>query len=218
MKKVVVMLGALMLVASTANAQISNLFNSLTNAAKAINQTSGDAPKIDAGSIIGTFLGGTNQVVDLQGTWTYGGVAVGVSGDNVVANLAGSVASSTVESKLDGYLAKIGIKPGVATFTFGSDYNFTIQAGKIPISGTWSQDTNTVTLKFGKAFTFLSLEGIVKSTANGYEVLFDADKFIAFAEKAAGVVSQIAGNSAIGTIAGTLSNVKGVKAGFKLSK
>ena len=142
----------------------------------------------DAGSLLNSvsnviyaFTGNT-QAVSLPGTWNYGGAAIALSGDNVVSNLAGSAVSSGVESKIDGYLSKIGIAPGAMTFTFNEDLTFVCTIKGIPINGTWRtlEDGNSVQLQFGKTLKFLNLTGSLKKTATGCEVLFQSSKFLTF--------------------------------------
>lgn len=204
MKKALTIFAAIALFSATAGAQ------SLLDIIK------GSASQVLSDVISGTT---TASTIELEGTWTYNGVAVGVDAGNMFGNIASSAVMGTVESKLDEYLAKVGIKPGVATLSFGTDYTFVLQAGKAKINGTWEQVGDKVTLKFGKNMTFLKLEGVVKAATGGCEVLFDADKFISFAEKAASVIASITGeNSTAATISGLLNNVKGLDAGFKLVK
>lgn len=211
MKKIIAIASAVVLCASAANAQ------SFLNALKSV---TGSLGSDSASSIINSVLGvvAGQQPIDLKGTWTYQGCAVAADGENALKNIAANTAMSSVESKIDENLAKVGIKPGVATISFSSDYNFTLTTGKINVNGTWEQDGNRVVLKFGKIYNYLTMEGSVKGTTSGCEVLFDATKFTTFAQKVIEVVSKIAGNSLLATVSTLISQVDGMKAGFKLSK
>ena len=178
----------------------------------------------DAGSLLNSvsnviyaFTGNT-QAVSLPGTWNYGGAAIALSGDNVVSNLAGSAVSSGVESKIDGYLSKIGIAPGAMTFTFNEDLTFVCTIKGIPINGTWRtlEDGNSVQLQFGKTLKFLNLTGSLKKTATGCEVLFQSSKFLTFLKTALNYVAKQ--SSTASTFASLTENYNDMKLGFKLNK
>ena len=49
---------------------------------------------------------------DIEGTWDYSGTAVKFTSDNMLASAASTLASSQVESTLNEYLQKIGLKEG----------------------------------------------------------------------------------------------------------
>lgn len=212
MKKIIVIAASLVLAASAANAQ-SGFFDALKSVTSGLGSES-------ASNIINTVLGTVAgvQPIDLAGTWTYQGCAVAADGENALKNIAANAAMSSVEGKLDEGLSKVGIKPGIATISFLKDYNFTLTAGKININGTWEQDGNRVVLKFGKLYNYLTMTGTVKGTTTGCELLFDASKFTNFAQKVIDIISKISSNSLLATVSSLISQVDGMKAGFKLSK
>ena len=95
----------------------------------------------------------TSQLVpsskQIIGTWAYQEPAVMFTSDNALKKVAGSVASSTVEKKLQTYLNKVGIKKGNLTITFKEDETFSINKGTKTIrTGTYSMNGNDVTLTF----------------------------------------------------------------------
>ena len=232
MKKVLVIIASLALCAGAANAQsiLGSLLggSSSSSSSSTSGYTSGSTGSVldllkgsttqsVAKSLLGTLVGSV-QNVDLAGTWNYNGVAAAVSSSNVLGNLASSVAMGTVESKLDEALAKVGVKPGAATLTFGSDYSFKMTVGKLPLTGTWTQEDDKVTIKFGKAFTYLQLDGVVKATTDGCEILFDADKFLTFASKAISIIGNVSNSSLVSTVSNLVSSAEGLDAGFKLTR
>ena len=203
MKKIIVVLSALVLCASAANAQAW-----LDSFLKIATEKVGDV------------VAGTNVVtsaIDIKGDWKYQGVAVGASSDNVLASLATSAGTGTIEKKCDELLAKAGIKPGAAVLSFNNDGSFTLKAGKISLPGTWTKEGTKLTINFAKVFTF-KLVGTIKTTSSGCNVLFPADKFVAFVQKVLEAVNQVANNSTITSIQQTLASVKDVQLGFKLAK
>ena len=202
MKKVIVILSALTLCATAANAQ-----DWLKDFLKVATEKVGDV-------ITGTA---SAAAFDIKGTWNYQGVAIGAGSDNVLTSLAASAGTGTVEKKCDELLAKAGIKPGAAKFNFKDDGSFTLNAGKINLPGTWTQDGDKLTINFAKLFTF-KLVGTIKKTSTGCEILFDSGKFVDFIKKVLEVVNKVANNSTLTAVQSALANVNDLKLGFKLSK
>lgn len=200
MKKFFIAVLALSLTAASASAQ-SGLLDALRGLA-------GEA----ASQILNTVT-----VVSLPGTWTYQGSAVDVTAGDAVSTIAANAAVSTLESKADGLLAKAGINPGAATFTFKEDGSFVL-SGKKSISGTWSQDGNAVTLRIGKIVNVLTLQGTAKVTTTGCELLFDADNYLAFLKKILSNSKVKSFSSELATISTAIEGLTGADAGFKLVK
>lgn len=186
--------------------------------------------------LLGSLLGGNSTVSDivsglagvvysapvsLNGTYTYDGIAVSATSSEggVLANLAGTAVTSGIESKADGYLAKVGIVPGAAKFTFNPDDNtFTMTIGNIPLSGTFKvgDGEKTVTLTFGKTMQYFCMTGVLESSVNGAKMLFPANKAVAFLKKVAAKIGE--SSSEIGAIAKLADGYDNYKVGFKLSK
>ncbi len=160
----------------------------------------------------------STTTTEMAGTWTYQGVGTALRSDNVLTSAAGSAALSTVETKIDNAFSKVGLKAGAATFVFEEGGNFTMKFGKISLPGTWSQDGNAVTIKFGKALTYLQLDGTVSTTTDGCKLLFNGEKFLEFAKKLVTYASKTSGNSTVKSLSSVLSSAKSIDAGFKLSR
>ena len=227
MKKIITIAAALILTASAANAQSlldalkGAAGNALGNAAGTATTAVTDATGSEAlGGILGGLLGdllNTVTTVKLPGTWTYYSVATAISSDNTLVTLASSAYKTKLEDKLNGYLAKIGIKQGAAVFTFGEDGTFSIANGAKTIAGgTYTVDKeNNVELKFGKIYNYLTLKGKLAATPAGCQMLFNADKFLEFVKKAATVVGKFVNTETVGAL---LADVKGLQLGFILTK
>ena len=209
MKKIAAILGSLMLVASAASAQ--NILGGILNSV-----TGGNVGET-VGNVLNSVLGGGQ--VDLTGTWNYGGVGAAVRSDNILSTVAGNAAVSTIETKADNILAKAGIAPGAATFTFNQDGSFSFKAGRLPaITGTYVQNGNAVTMKFGRQLTFLQLDGTVSATTNGCKILFNGEKFMTFAQKVIEYAKKITTSYGVATVGNILTTAKSVDAGFKLTR
>ena len=203
MKKVIVILSALVLCATTASAQ-----SWLDDFLKVATEKVGD---VISGKSAAT------TAFDIKGSWKYQGVAVGASSSDILTSLATSAGTGTIEKKCDELLAKAGIKPGAATLNFKDDGSFTLNAGKVNIPGTWTKEGSKLTINFAKLFTF-KLVGTIKTTTNGCEILFESGKFLDFVKKVLDAVGQATNNSTITTVQQAIANVKELKLGFKLSK
>ncbi len=202
MKKVFVILSALVLTATAASAQ-----SWLDSFLKVATEKVGDV------------ITGTSSATsfDIKGAWKYQGVAISASSENVLTSLATSAGAGTIEKKCDDLLAKAGIKAGAATLNFKEDGSFTLNAGKINLPGTWTKEGSKITINFAKLFTF-KLVGTIKTTSTGCQLLFDADKFVGFISKVLEVVNKVANNSTLASVQQMLANAKGVQLGFKLAK
>lgn len=203
MKKVIAIIGSLLLVASVSQAQ-SWLDSFLQIATEKV------------GDVLSGKSAATSTF-DIKGTWTYQGVAIGAGSQDVLASLAASAGTGTVEKKVDALLAKAGIKAGAATFTFKEDGSFTLLAGKINLPGTWSKDGDKITLNFAKVFNF-KLVGTIKTNASGCELLFESGKFLEWAKKVLELVNKVANNSTLTAVQTAVASVDDLQLGFKLSK
>ena len=153
MKKVIVILSALVLCATTASAQ-----SWLEDFLKVATDKVGD---VISGKSSAT------TAFDIKGSWKYQGVAIGASSGDILSSLATSAGAGTIEKKCDDLLAKAGIKPGAATLNFKEDGSFTLNAGKINIPGTWTKEGSKLTINFAKLFTF-KLVGTIKTPTSSW--------------------------------------------------
>ena len=228
MKKILATISAMLLIASAANAQ-SGLLGSLgkifgggkTESTENTGNAAGSVASA-AGSILESVLGTViSQTVNvsLPGTWTYAGVASAIQTENTLTTLAASAYKEKLEAKLDGYLQRVGIVPGVATIAFTADGGFAIASGNKTIAaGTYTYENKVIVMKFGKVYNFLTMEGTVTASTNGAQVLFEAGKFLEFAKKAIKVVGAKSSNSTYNNIASVINEISGLKLGFDMKK
>ena len=159
--------------------------------------------------------------VSLNGTYAYNGVAVSATSSEggLLTNLAGSAATSTIETKADDYLAKVGIKPGAMTFTFNPDEKtFTLNVGKLSIPGTFTvgDGEKTVSLVFGKKFQDLSMTGSLESSLGNVKMVFPVNKAMALIKKVASTLGQ--SSSELGSLVKLADGYDNFRLGFKMSK
>lgn len=220
MKKIFATIAAMLMLASAANAQsglgglLGSIFGGNKNTEESVANTAGSILE----SVLGTVIS-QNVNVSLPGTWTYAGVASAIETENTLTTLAAGAYKEKLESKMDGYLKKVGIVPGVATISFNNDNTFTIaSATKTIASGTYTYENKELKMKFGKVYNYLSMTGTVTASTSGAQVLFEAGKFLEFAKKAIKVVGTGKDNSTLSTIAGLSDQVTGLKLGFDMKK
>ena len=156
--------------------------------------------------------------VSLPGTWIYNGPAVAMKSDNVLSNVAGSAVSAGVEKKVASAFEKVGIKAGSVSFTFNDGMSFSCTIYGKTLNGTWKQNTEEgkLTLQFGQTMKYLSMTGYTKVTATGLEILFDANRFLAFLKSAMSVVGK--SSTTVSAISGISNNYDGMRLGYKLEK
>ena len=177
-------------------------------------------------STIGNIISGLagtvySAPVSLNGTYTYNGVAISATSSEggVLKNLAGTAVTSTLETKADGYLSKVGIKPGAATFTFNAaDNTFTMNIGSISLPGTFKvgDGEKTVSLVFGKKLQYFSLTGSLESSMGNVKMYFPVNKAMGLIKKLASVLGQ--SSSEVSSLAKLADGYDNYRLGFKMSK
>ncbi len=203
-----------MLGASGANAQIdgklgkvADAVTSATGSAASSNGKSSTLQSV-ANIISSKLVPNSKQIV---GTWAYQEPAVMFTSSNTLKSAAGSMASASIEKKLQSYLSKVGIKKGKMTITFDDQKNFSIKNGtKTVKTGTYTLNNNTVTLTFkGKTKPCK----VTPQLDNGTLVIvMDATSLKNFMGTVAGQVSSLS------TVTSLLNAYDGMKVGLRMSK
>lgn len=196
-------------VATAANAQFN--LGSLKNLAK---QVAGD--KIDevVPESVQQLLGIAVKEVDIPGTWTYVKAAVEFESANALTAAGGTVAAETVEAKIEPYLAKIGIKEGLFSFTFGEDGTFSTKLGSKEVKGRWAynKEAETVSLSLkegGKSFTTRMVVNV-----DNINILFKADSLLELLKS----ISNSSSNTTIAAIGAVVKSYDGMNIGFECKK
>ena len=161
---------------------------------------------------------GVSLQADIKGTWDYSGVAVKLVSEDLLKNAAAGVAAGQIEEKLDGYVQKVGIKPGAFGFIFSEDNTFTttFKGKNIPGTYTLDEQTKTLTLTYGKT-SFMkgfTMTASVNITSSQLDLMFNADKLLDFIGK----VSSSSSNSTLAAISAIAQQYDGMKLGFELKK
>lgn len=152
---------------------------------------------------------------NLSGTWEYVSPAVMPEGDNALKNVAGNVAASEVEKKLQSYCDKIGLKAGTFSYTFNDDNTFTCIFKEKTLKGTYTlqESDKTIQLKYGN-LKIANISAQVVLTHDELALLFNADKLLDFL----GTLSSLSGSTTLQAINKLTDQYEGFKVGFQLKK
>ena len=219
MKKFLILLGAIILGATSASAQFDfgSALGKLKDAANSIANTVSETTSEDESSssivdnlsqLINNFL----PKVEIPGTWSYLDVAVEFDSDNILSSAGGAVAAETVEDKLAPMLAKVGIKPGAFTFTFEEDGTLTTQIGKKPLNGKWVYDEKAEVV----TITILNKEYAIRMVVSGdnINILFEADKLLELLKS----ISSKSSNATLMAVGALVQSYNGMNLGFECQK
>lgn len=192
---------------STLGSVLSGTVSSATSS-----QSAGDL----VSNVLGTLLGQSSALLqaNLTGTWNYKGAACVLESDNALTNIGGTLVTSKLETKMDEYLSKIGIKSGACSFTFNTDNTCTFTVAKRTISGVYALDAENKTIQFTFA-NVLSMTAYVAYTGSSLQLVFNVDKLMSLIKK---VSSSLSANATISTINTLLSAYDGMMIGVKLEK
>ena len=188
-------LASLLLASADSRAQsLKDLFNK-ENVEKVVNAVTG------------------KNTVDMTGTWVYTGSAIEFESDNLLMKAGGTVAATTAEAKLNEQLSKVGIKPGMLSFTFAADSTFNAKLGSKTLKGTYTYNANEkhVTMKFVK---LINMNAKVNCTSSNMDLLFDSDKLL----KLITFLSSKSSSTTLKTISSLASKSDAMMLGFSLDK
>ncbi len=161
--------------------------------------------------------GTTVSASTLTGTWAYSAPAVKLESDNALTEAAGSLATSTIESKLSSAYTKAGITSGKFSFTFSEDLTFSCTTGSKTLSGQYAiNEDGTIKLTF-KAVGTINLGSVdveAEISTSSLKLLFNADKLLEIVSS----VSTSSSNTSLQTLNTFLSKYDGVLIGFELTK
>lgn len=153
--------------ASTNTALLGSLLGAL--AGNGATESNSDGTALTTGGVVSGLLGSILNAftsVDensIVGTWNFKGSAFVFESENALASLGSDAVASQVETKVDQYLAKYGIKEGACSITFNEDNTYLFLAGERYVEGSYELNAETKELT-------MTL-GMFKTTAN---LVYDA--------------------------------------------
>jgi hypothetical protein len=203
------MMAIVLTIASIGQVSAQNVLDQIKNIANAAGVNSSTVT--DA---ISNVIGSSTAITakDLIGTWKYNGSRCAFQSANLLAQAGGEVAANKIESNLNSYYSKMGIRSTNTQFTFNEDKTFAAKVYGRNITGTYTFDAKQK--KITCQGLLLSFPCYVTKTGSNINLLFESSKLLTLLQ----TVAKLSGNSTLSTI-GTLSkNYKGAKIGFRMKK
>ncbi len=219
-----------------ASAQWTNLFKSITDkiSSSSSSQTTTESSAVETvKNVLGNLIGNSMPVSEatLTGVWNYEGVSCVLKSEQALASIGGNVVTSNIESKLDGYLAKVGVVPGACTFTFSANDSCSFAIGGRSINGTYKLNKEDKTVAFS-FYGRLNMTAHVSYEISNMNLVFNADKMLELIKRVSSAISSSAdtGAGALGgesgvatlstlkTISSLLQNYDGMMLGMRLKK
>lgn len=209
MKRILISAVAVLVLTVSASAQ-SGLGSILGKIGGAV--TSGDSGSLIT-SITDLISGKSGLTADkLYGTWNYTGSAITFkSSSNALSNLASSAATSSIEKKLDQYLAKVGISRGIFGFTFNQDGTMSVNYGSKKFTGTWTLDADKSVVNM-KIKSLINMKGYVAVQGDQMELEFDTTTLMRLIKSLTSMYNQ----GTLQTLNSLLNQYDQMYAGFKL--
>lgn len=183
------------------------------------------------GNIVGQSVPFSKALI--EGTWNYEGTACVLESENALSDIGGTVVTSQVEDKLDGYLAKIGVKEGACSFTFMQNDSCRFTVNGRNLDGAYTLDTENKKIDFSFLHGKLKMQSYVSYNVTDINIVFDADKLLELVKKVSTSVSDkssslsgltssssqlAAAGTALSAMSSMLQNYDGMMLGMKLLK
>lgn len=149
---------------------------------------------------------------ELIGTWQYTAPGCAFTSEKLLAKAGGAVAAGQVQEKLLPVYSSVGINASNTYFIFTQDNKFQAKVNGIPLSGTYTYDKETCSLKMNTVLLFAT--GYVTRTNNGMALTFESKKLLTVLQ----AVTALSGNSTIKTVGDLSKEFDGVRVGFELVK
>ena len=217
MKKIAILAIMAALSIGTVNAQsfLSNLVGKLTGSAntEATSSTTNVVTNV-LGSLLGNSV--TLSKSTIKGTWKYTGASCVLESDNALAQIGGTVATTKIEEKINGYLSKVGVKKGKCSFTFADNDTCTFKVGNREIKGRYTLDGENKTIQFSFLYDRFTATAHVAYNVSSLSIVFKADKMLALVQKVTPVAASY--STTLATLSALLENYKGMMLGMKLEK
>lgn len=178
------------------------------------------------GDVIGSVLGGVvnantmggllDMVIGhikldqsaLIGNWAYSEPGCAFTSENLLAKAGGSVAATQVKQKLTTVYNSLGIASNNTQFIFDQNGRFQAKIKGIPLSGTYTFDSNSS--KLNLKTTLFTIPAFVTRTTNGLSLTMESKKLLNVLQ----TITALTGNSTLTTIGELSKNFDGVRMGF----
>ena len=162
--------------------------------------------------LLGLVIGSvTVQESELYGAWYYTGPGCAFTSENLLAKAGGAVAAETCKDKLQPVYNTLGISSQNTQFQFTQDHQFAAYVKGIPLSGTYTYDPSTATIKIKT--TLFSSNMYVTRTTHGLAFTFESKNLL----KVLQAIAAMSGNSTLQTVGDLSKQYDGVRLGFDMA-
>ena len=161
-------------------------------------------------SVLNSF--GTVSQETLVGSWNYKGSAFVFESDNVLATLGSDALAQQVASKVDAYLAKVGVKQGSCSISFSEDNKCVFTVGSRSLNGTYTFEPSTKELAL--AFGMIKTKAYVVTDSGTINIVFQSNGLL----KILKAVCAASSNSTLKLLNTLLANSKGLRVGMAFTK
>ena len=163
--------------------------------------------------LLGLVIGSvTVQESELYGTWYYVQPGCAFTSENLLAKAGGAVAAETCKDKLLPVYNTLGINSQNTQLLFTQDHKFQANFKGIPLSGTYTYDPSSSTIKVKT--TLFSSNVYVTRTTSGLAYTFESKNLL----KVLQTVAAISGNSTLQTVGDLSKQFDGVRLGFDMAR
>jgi hypothetical protein len=225
MKKIYMTLAAAVLLMGSGCSMLGNMGMGNGTTGESGNGTLGDVLGSVLGGVLGT-LGSQNtidgllglvigsvtvQENELYGAWAYTQPGCAFTSENLLAKAGGAVAAETCKEKMLPVYNSLGISSQNTQFQFTQDHQFQAYVRGIPVSGTYTYDPSTSTIKLKTML--LSTNMYVTRTTQGLAFTFESKNLL----KVLQAVAAVSGNTTLQTVGDLSKQFDGVRLGFDMA-
>jgi hypothetical protein len=151
---------------------------------------------------------------NMEGTWNFNKSAVAFETANLLKKAGGAIVASQVQAKLDESTKSLGINSTNTTFTFHADSTYSAKIRGVKISGKYSLDPQTKTVRMSYLMGVAHLDAVAVVSTRDMKLLFDADSFL----KLMKFISQFTHITSIEVLGKMADMYDGMLMGFDLKK
>ncbi len=162
--------------------------------------------------LLGLVIGSVKiQENELYGNWYYAQPACAFTSENLLAKAGGAVAAQTCIDKLLPVYNTVGLSAQNTQFQFTQDHQFAANLRGIPLSGTYTYDPSSGTIKLQTML--FSTNAYITRTSNGIGLTFESKNLL----KVLQAIASMSGNSTLQTVGDLSKQFDGVRLGFDIA-
>ena len=162
--------------------------------------------------LLGLVIGSVKvQESELYGSWYYTEPTCAFTSENLLAKAGGAVAAQTCIEKLLPVYNSVGISGQNTQFQFTQDHQFAARLKGIPLSGSYTYDPSSGTIKLQTML--FSTNAYITRTSSGLGLTFESKNLL----KVLQTVAAVSGNSTLQTVGDLSKQYDGVRLGFNVA-